>query len=218
MTNFLTVSHTATEVLDHVKRQFGDESGVQITNDDILRWINNAEEELNRRLEFLKATATSNLVAGQAEYDFPSSVYKVVSIRINGYPIERKSYEDAEEYILQDDPELSQTATTPYMWYEWAGKFHVYPVPSAGGTNNIEFRYVKYCTKLTSTTDSLNTPDPLYQRLLEHVLSSAYELDQDWNAAQVKASQFGQNVDSQQEQDTVRPRTYQTITVLPEDM
>ena len=38
--SYLTSTYTGTDVSSYVKRQFGDESGVQITDEDIVHWIN----------------------------------------------------------------------------------------------------------------------------------------------------------------------------------
>ena len=38
---------TVQDVLLSVKRQFGDESGVQVTDSDIVRWVDDAQREIS---------------------------------------------------------------------------------------------------------------------------------------------------------------------------
>lgn len=210
-------THKVSEVITHIKRQFGDESGVQVTDDDIIRWINQGQEEIFRRSEPVKSEAVTDMTSGVTNYTMPSDVLKVQSLLVNNKPLERKSYQEAEEYILYNDPDNSQTGT-PLIWYEWAGTFILWPVPDATQTGAIKIRYIKAATKVSATTDILAVPDPYYNRLLEFVLSQAYELDEDWSAASTKAEQFGTNLDAQANQDSVSTNTYPRITVLEDDM
>ena len=47
------------DVANRVKRTFGDESGVQVTDDDIIRWVNDAQLEISRQNEdLLEAVGT----------------------------------------------------------------------------------------------------------------------------------------------------------------
>lgn len=215
--SYLTVSRTVEDVANYVKRQFGDESGVQVTNDDITRWINAGQDEIFRRSEPVKATATADLVLGQYTYTFPDDIMKIQSILVNGVPIERRSYQDAEEWIIANDVNRTETGQ-PMLWYEWGGEFTLWPTPTGDVTGGITLKYIKKPTTVTMLSDSLSVPDAYYNRLIEYVLQQAYELDENWQAADTKAQQFGLNLESQQGQDSVRPNTYRRITVLDEDM
>src|SRR3954468_20524112 len=67
---------TVGDVFDRVKRTFGDESSAQVTEDDILRWINDAQREAIMQNEGLNLTlGYLDLVAGQAEYNLPANLF-----------------------------------------------------------------------------------------------------------------------------------------------
>lgn len=215
--SYLTISHTVDDVANHVKRQFGDESGVQVTNDDIVRWINAGQDEIFRRNEPVKATATADLVSGQYVYVFPDDILKIQSILVNGIPVERRSYQDAEEWIIANDVNRTQTGQA-MIWYEWGGEFTIWPTPDGSVIGGITLKYIKKPTPVIGLGETLSVPDAYYNRLIEYVLQQAYELDENWNAAGMKAEQFGMNLDSQAGADSVRPNTYRRITVLDEDM
>lgn len=221
MTNYQTITKKVSDVDTYVKRQFGDESGVQITTDDIVRWINAGQLEIFRRNEPIKATSTVDLGAGVDTYTFPSyffSILKVQSLTVSGIPVEYRSFQEAEEYILSNDPNKIQTADIPLIWYEWGGEFTFWPVPAKSVTNGIKIRYIPSPQPVTALTDLLAVPDPYFNRLLEYVLSQAYELDEDWGAASAKAEQFGTNLDSQASDNSVKTDTYPRITILVDDM
>jgi len=208
---------TAQRVIDYVKRQFGDESGVQITDADIFRWINAGQEEIFRRNEPAKATSTTDVVAGQHTYTFPSGILKVQSLLVNGVPIERRSFQEAEEYLLSQDPGRVETGDAR-IWYEWGGDFTIWPTPQGNYTGGITIKYIKSPDDVTSTSDVLSIPDIYFNRLIEFVMSQAYELDENWAAAENKAVQFSQNLDSQSNDTNTQHDTYPRITVLDEDM
>ena len=210
-------SKTAQQVADYVKRQFGDESGVQIQDADIFRWINAGQYEIFRRNEPIKATGTADLISGQHTYTFPNDVLKVQSILVNGIPVSPRSYQDAEEYVLGNDPNRVQTGQ-PQLWWEWGGSFTFWPTPDVDATGGITIRYIKTPNNISNLADVLSVPDTLFNRLVEFVMGQAYELDENWAAADSKAAQFAQNLDSQAADKNIQYATYPVITVLEEDL
>jgi hypothetical protein len=217
MGSYTSNTKTVGDVLSHVKRQFGDESGVQISDEDIIRWTNSGIDEIFRRSEPLKASTTANLVGGQADYTLPDNILRVQSILVNGIPVEQRSTQEIEEYILKDDP-TGNTSGQPTVWAEWGGTITFYPKPSYDVTNGITLRYIKGPTPVIASSDLLPTPDAFYNRLIEYILQQAYELDENFSAADTKAAQFAQNLESYAGKDQVTANAYPTITILEEDL
>lgn len=214
--SYLSSSHTVNDVLNYVKRQFGDEAAIQISDADIIRWVNAGQDEIFRLNEPVKSSVTANLVAGQGTYIFPDGILRVQSIYVNGRPVEYKGTQEAEEYILQYDQSGVQT-DIPQVWYEWGGSFTLYPTPNASLVDGIKFNYIKAPTPVTSGANPLSIPDVYYNRLIEYVLQQAYELDENFSAADMKAAQFSQNMQGYGNKDEIKFNTYPTITVLEED-
>lgn len=210
-------THNVDDVLNHVKRQFGDESGVQITNEDICRWINAGQDEIFRRSEPVKAVTNADIVAGQADYTLPTSVLRIQTIYVNGFPLEQRSNQEVEEYIRQEDPTSTSTGT-PAVWSEWAGTITLYPKPDTSAVGGLSLRYIKNPTSVAIGSDPLSIPDAFYNRLVEYVMQQAYELDENFSAADTKAAQFTMNLEGQSGKDQVTPNVYPTITILEEDM
>ena len=213
---FTDVSHTVEDVLKHVKRQFGDEAAIQISDEDIIRWVNAGQLEIFRRSEPIKSSMTADVVANQGVYQFPGDVLKVQSLLVNGLPVKQISSQESEEYILDEDPSRITTGQ-PVVWYEWGGTFTFYPTPDLNSVGGITIQYIRKPLKVTTDADPLSIPDAYYNRLVEYVMQQAYELDENFQAADMKASQFSQNLNDYGNRDNTSGNTYPTITVLDED-
>lgn len=205
------------DVLSHIKRQFGDEAAVQITDSDIIRWVNAGQAEIFRRSEPIKSSMTADIVAGQATYSFPGDILRVQALLFNGLPLRQLSSQEAEEYILDEDPN-STAAGSGIIWYEWGGTFTIYPTPDTDSANGLTIQYIRKPAIVDAATDLLSIPDTYYNRLIEYVLQQAYEMDENFQAAELKGTQFTQNLESHTNPENTIGNTYPTITVLDEDL
>lgn len=211
----LKVSDVATSI----KRTFGDESAVQVTDDDIFRWINAAQREILTTNKILKAVATADLTAGTVEYSFPSqNIQEVQAIHVNGKRIDYRSFQEAEEYIFANDPNRTNSGE-PSIWYEWGGTFYLYPKPDASVAGGIKIYYVDSPAVVTILTDFLSVPDSFFNRVVEYCLGQAYEMDEDSQNAQYKLSQFASGLDAMANQEvSTSADYYPRITILEDDM
>lgn len=200
------------EVAIAVKRQFGDESGVQLEDPDILRWVNDAQDVIVAKNKILKAKSSTPAVAGQAAYTFPSdNIHQVESIHFNNARIPNMSFAEAEEQIFSSDPQQISLGD-PILWYEWAGTFTFWPAPNS--TDNIDLYYTQRPTRVTTLGSTLSVPDKYYQDVVRYVLSQAYEMDEDMGNSQAKAAQFEASLnDMSEEERTAQNMTFNTITV-----
>lgn len=216
---FKAPTKKVSDVQTYVKRMFGDESGVQITDDDILRWVNAAQQEIVSSNQVLKASATKDTVADDFTYQLGldiTDVQAINSIHVDGVKINYVSFNDAEALILRDDP-ARLSRGRPEFWYEWAGILYLYPTPDKAYTLTVY--YQKEPTTLTSNTDTLILPDNYFNRVIEYVMAQAYELDENFGAAETKSSQFDSKLMSMTlDEEKANVNTYPRITVRPEDL
>lgn len=167
------------DIAASIKRTFGDESAVQVTDDDIFRWVNAAQREILTNNKILKAVGITDLTANLAEYSFPSqNIQEVQAIHVNGRKIDYRSFQEAEDYIIANDPNRTNTGN-PSVWYEWGGTFYLYPIPSSSTTGGIKIYYVDSPAVITKLTDLLSVPDSFFNRVVEYCLAQAYEMDED---------------------------------------
>lgn len=209
---------TVDQVVTYVKRQFGDESGVQVGNDDIIRWINAAEQEIISANQVLKAKATTATVANQEEYTLGTGIdlQYINSLHVDGLKLPFKNFNEAESYITMNDPQKIQH-TRPEFWYEWAGTVYLYPIPDAVYT--LQVYYHRVPVALTTVGDTLNVPDNYFNRIIEYCMAQAYELDENLDAALAKSQQFQSNLVAQSlDENSTSYDKYPMITVLDEDL
>lgn len=210
-----------TQVADAVKRQFGDPDGRQITNDDILRWLNTAQQEIVSQNPILKETIVTGVTAGVNLYTYPSqNVQYIEAVHYKDLPLESYTFQEAQSYILQRKVETSGVENIrPVIWYERNGDLYLYPTPSATETGVLKMYYIKRPSDLTVLSDPLELPDRYFQRIVDLVLSRAYQLDENWEAAKYKQTEYIAGMEQLANQENVtNTNTYPSVTVRVEDL
>jgi len=211
---------TGTNVADVVKRQFGDPDGRQITDADILRWINTAQQEIVSQNPILKETIVTGVVAGQDVYEYPSQeVQYIEALHYNGVPLEPYTFQEAQNYILQRKVETTMDNARPVIWYERNGEVWLYPKPDKTIADVLKMFYIKRPADLLSLADPIQLPDRYYQRIIDLVLSRAYQLDENWEAAKYKQAEYITGMDMLANQENVtQVSTYPSVSVRVEDL
>jgi hypothetical protein len=199
------------DVMIAVKRAFGDESGVQLQDSDIIMWINSAQAEINKRNKVMKAKSTQASTIGQSDYTFPAAnILQIESLHYNGMLLPNMSLAQAEEDFLASNTPITGE---PVLWYEFGGTFTLYPTPPT--TQQIALYYTMVPDKVTIATDLLKLPDKYYEQIVAYVLQQAYEMDEDWNASQAKATQFNDALMQMGEEErTAQNMVYDRVTVV----
>lgn len=213
MSSLLGISRTVQNVMTVVKRQFGDESGVQLEDSDIINWVNDAQDTIVNRNRVLKAKSTTAITAGQSTVTFPGlRIIQIESVHYNGRILPNMSFVEAEQKISTSDPQSSESGT-PLFWYEWAGTMTLWPTPNADGS--LDLYYSAFPTRVTGATDSLSLPDKYFEDICRYVMQQVYEMDQDWQGSQAKQQQFDASVnDLGEEERTSQHATYDSIVVM----
>lgn len=212
--SFTPITYRGTDVASHVKAQFGDEAGAQITNAEIIRWINQAQDEICNVNRVIKAKGTTDIIAGQKDYDVSGlNVRQIESISIDGTFLKGLDFPTAKETILAD-PDSGHTSK-PLYWYEWGGVVSLHPTPDKTAPDGITLYFTKNPTRVSNLSDYLGVPDKYYNNLLDLVLAKAYELDENWDASQMKQGSARRSLEEIGQEDlTTQHSTYSTITVL----
>jgi len=193
--SYSSPTKTVGDVYNVVKRIFGDESGVQLTNDDIVRWINEAQVDISKQNQVLQTTATVAVTANTATYALTSVTPKIdtiASILLNGRRVGNIPISQAEESISLADPLGTQTGS-PQFWYAWGGDVTFWPKPNQDYTMTL--RYVAQPANVTvTTTDVLSLPDETFTDIVNFVLMKAYEMDENPQMMAVKQAEYSASV------------------------
>lgn len=193
-------TYTYAQLAIEVKRLFGDESGVQLEPGDILRWANLGQQEIVTRNKVLKGRADTPTVAATDTYTFPAQdIFEVTSILLDGAPLPNMDYAEAERQILAYDPLKTQTGQ-PQFWYTWGNEFYLWPVPDKAYT--MRMLYAKTPPMLTgSDAELLSISNEYFPVLVDYILARAYEMDEDWAAANAKQQSFENSIAQQGEKE-----------------
>lgn len=210
------------DVVTRVKRVFGDEAGVQITDADIIRWINDAQEEVVKNNEGLMETvATANIVQSQMEYDFPTDLSVLRSLKYKGFKLKPMSFNEFDNYI---DGYSASDNVSPYgpgipeVFMVWQGKITVFPKPNESITNGLTIYYIKHPAQVVNLADELSLPLQYHNSIVKFCLKEAYELDEDSQKSQIKKSEFDQDMLTLNDRNKwTNQDVYPRISTLPED-
>ena len=218
-------THTVSDVDTYVFRQFGDDSNVQITTADVIRFINIGQRQIFETNPSLNmGNASTNAVAGQNAYNlstdsnFPQ-LRLIRSIRYNGQLMRPISRQEAEQYVLFDNVLYPPPATgiPTDWWLDDSGILYLYPTPVSAGTNAITIHYMYYPKTVAATSDILDIPDSHYPALLCYVMSQIFQLDENWQASQAKMSEYKELLGILQDRTEVEQDHYPSILLDPED-
>jgi hypothetical protein len=221
------VQVTGTRIATRVKRQFGDESGVQVTNDDILMWLNDAMTEAavqNNSINLKRTTLPA--VAGEYMVEVPpipvlSGIHTISYRSSVGGIYEPLTFVSANSFDeLFPDWNAGTARGTPRFYTSAdAGNFKVYPAPSA--TDGVAFivLYNSFFAEYEDLNAVMDISPRYFQYLLEYCLMKAYEMDENWEAADRKAAFIQSTLNSLSSDDNnMNQQKYPVLSSLPEDM
>lgn len=169
-------SITLGELQTYVKRQFGDESGVQIDDSDIIRWVNMATVDICAKNSVLQATASTDGVIDQRSYDVGTLLAQAIKIEDVSYG--SRTLEPTDKSGIRKLFGTEQDSSgTPVYWYTWANQIMLWPVPNTAETLSIDF--IQRPADVSGAGDLLPLPDIYYEVICNYVMSKAAELDED---------------------------------------
>lgn len=215
---WLTPTKKVSDVATYVKRQFGDESGVQITDDDVIRWINSGQAEIANANGLLQASANKTLVVGTNNYalgvDMP--IESIRSLHVANIKLQYMNFNDYEKYVTDEDPTGTRTGK-PEVWSEWGGQVLLYPVPDSAYAMTVYYRAAP--ALVATVNDLLSLPDKYLQRIIDYVMAQAFELDENFNAHEAKLDRLDSKLVSMSgDEDKGSTDTYHKITIMEDDL
>lgn len=179
-----------------VRRQFGDVDSIQITDDDIMAWINEACIDIVNNNPINEASISASTIVGVGGYDLPPDMYRSkMTVVVDGRVLELRSFQAAMTEYADDILRQGQ----PAVWYTYGNTLYVYPTPNQ--VVDMTIYYNKAPMKVSVVSDLLPVPDNYYTGVLSYVLSKAYELDEqpELMATQVNLyKEATQSVDNQE--------------------
>lgn len=184
------------DIITRVQRLFGDEFAVQVTDADIIRWINDAQREIVMHNEsVLQIIATQNVVQGQNEYSFPADLYILRSVRIkmpNSESYHTVHHRNLQEFDRQADGWDGTLfgEGIPYIYTTYNRDIFIFPAPDQNSTDGLKLLYSQRPVDVTDSLDTLPLPDEYFNAVLKYCMIQANTLDEDYDAGTIHQAQF----------------------------
>lgn len=218
---------SVSDVVTRVQRTFGDESAVQVTQADIIRWINDAQREVVMQHEnLLQTSAALDSVVGQYEYPLPADCLTVNSVLFRNSTDANASFYTlrfmgpTEMTSLADGWRGTDYGTgVPQVFTRSdSGKFAIFPAPQTALVGAIKIIYARYAVDVVDTNSNIDLP-AYYHSYVEHFcMMKAYEMDEDWDSADRKAQLIQSTIDFNNGRDGwFGHETYPSVVAYPQD-
>lgn len=203
------------EIKTAVKRQFGDESGAQITEADITRWANDAVRDIVRKVELTNQHQETAAVGGDGSYELPSNFMYIARVTYNNRLIREKKMQDLD---LESNNIDGTSSGEPVSYYIWNSTLYLYPAPASSGTGNLDIWYVSQPTTLADDNAIPEIPAYMHEDIVRYCLARAKELDEDWQAAQMLDSDYEARIMQARYEKSAQPTdSYPSVRILPGD-
>lgn len=208
------------DIIKRVQRQFGDDVEAQITQEDIVRWINDACLEIvsNNATNQGTLAGQTDVVAGTAEYVLPSDLYKIRGVRVNGKVVQATTYE---QLVNTNQGAYSDTNSpvegTPQWYWVQDYKINLYPQPNVS-LGTLDVMYIKRpdLMDVNLPTRQPDVPAEYHPRIVEYCIGQAMEADDNLQGYQIKMGEFDRNL-TKLKQNSEQPESegvYSSITYV----
>jgi hypothetical protein len=204
------------EIKRRVKRGVGDESGGQITDADIIDWINDAQAEICRLNDVIQVIGTLPTVIGTGLYALTglADILKLRMVKYDGMTLKGLSQQEADEFISTYDQGLG-TGTPTHFWI-FANKITLFPVPSA--VKNLNIYYIRKPLAVAIDADIPELPIQYHKQIVDYCIAHAKQQDDDMSAYAIKMQEFAGNVrDSRIDEDWTTQEYYPSISISRDD-
>lgn len=212
------------EILTSVQREFGDEAGVQLTEADVIRWINQGMRQIVMQNEnLLLVEAVQSTLAGIQSYPEPVDllILKGVHYRAANTTqyLKLKGYELSTFNEIVDGWDGStEGGGVPVAYTVVNTSIKLWPVPSSTIASALKVYYNRSPVDVTATSDTPELPLLYHDALVKHCMLQAYKMDEDWDAAGNQVADLDRDINTLRGRESWKIQgTYSTITVLPDD-
>jgi hypothetical protein len=164
------------DIKRRVKRQFGDTAGAQLTDPDIIDWINDAQKEIYIKNNLGQKIGTLPTINGTRTYAFPVDLMRLLSVKFNGFTLNELTQQEVDQFLPQDDG-ANTVLGTPERYYTYAAQIYLFPTPNL--VKNLTIRYNRYPTVVAVDGDSIDVDQTYDNRILDYCYAMGRSLDGD---------------------------------------
>lgn len=205
------------ELKARVQTQLGDESGIVVTPEDIIRWLNDAQLEVVRKTNCLEDTIEIDVEAGVDSYDLPFDFLKDRRVTVNNYLLKRTTLEELDD--LSPSRDVNQTTSDiPSRYYIYGRKIYLTPLPPSTITSGLKLWYVFAPTEMVSDASVPQIPLQMHKDLVLYAIAQAQDADENYGVSQNKLAEFeGQITLANDEQNDSSRESYPAVRLVHGD-
>lgn len=207
------------EILTRVQRSFGDEAQAQLTQADVIRWINDAQREIATNNNLLQVKASADTTASVNNYALPTGILRLHSVRWQGRVLQSLSLAQVDELTSTADQTVAQgyPVGIPMQYYIWANQLYLYPAPQTGAVGDLSIYYTRQPVAVANVSDIPELPDAYHNRIVEYCMARAYELDENFFIASLKDQSFNAGVEKMRQDESWKSQEAYPFITTPED-
>lgn len=152
---------TLQEIIKAVRNELLEPTPGFWSDEEITRWINEANNELTEKAKVEAAPYTFTTTANTSNYSLPSDLYQIKLIKIN----------DNKIYPASVDVLNSSVIGFPIYYVVFNNQLYFYPIPD--DTYTVRLYYYKKANQLVNTTDVPVLPERYHYLLKLYAISQA---------------------------------------------
>ena len=206
----------ASEIISRARLIAGDSNSLQVTDAQILLWLDDAIKEIVISNQLCQKTATQNLVVGTDTYTLPADIFKLHSVLVNAEKIPVYSLQEWEARNAGYGAGASPIGNSQTLEaYVWAGNIVLYPPPDQ--TYQMKINYTYQPAALAAVGSTPDIPNTYHLRLVTYVLAQYALMDEDVNKYAALKQSFDAGVVDLRYQHEGEEDLYSFISVDPRD-
>ena len=199
-------------IIKRVRDIAGDADVLQFTDETLIDWINDGMRQCAIDNGLLQKRATQNTVINQTDYDLPTDILKLHSVKFDSAKLPIRTLEEYDKVGPYD----STSSGTPVGAYVWAGKLTLYPKPDRAKSLVIDYIYAP--AEITTNGQTPGIPESYHSRLVDYCLAMVAQQDDDMNRYQLKMQEFTTGVSNLKDLPEYQDDLYPSISVSVRDM
>jgi len=201
------------QAVRQTQRIFGDDFEIQITVEDCIDWINEAQMTVARETECFTATQTANYGPTTQGVALNSDFIGEKRVTYDSVPLDRTELTSIDNLGLMPP---DSTGGTPTHFYFWDNNIWIFPQPASIKT--LSLYYIKSPATLTQMADQLSVPTHYHKDVVRMALIRARELNEDFGEASRLQGEVDANLGKARDDQQNRAReTYPVVKDDPND-
>lgn len=211
---------TCQTIADDVRAKFGDEAGVQLDDESIVRWLNSGARRLAAGAPWIQRTVTTPLLEGIATYDLSEIQRDLVTINtlvIDGRSVPLVGWQDFLNRTAGVNDSTDPTLPTGPFAAMYGDSLNIRPVPSKSVAQGVVLYFTSLPAPIAQLGDLLPVPDRMANALNDYVLQQALEFDERFEEAEVKRTHTETAIREQLVEDQSPTGYYSAITQVGAD-